>query len=167
MMKTIVSVLSIIGILFNIQIAKAQDSMHVNWISFNELHTKLLEDPKPVMVIFHAHWCATCLKMDSTTFQNEQVVEKLNRDYYVVKMDVESKDTVTFGSQVFINKRIKRVNPVHEIALLMASRENKPFSLPAIVFLDESFTPISRYFQFLDAKNLYQILDSDSRSAKN
>lgn len=61
-----------------------------------------------------------------------------------------------------MNKRVKKVNPVHDIALLMASRKDKPFSLPAIVLLDDKFTVEARYFQFLDAKAMEKILTREN-----
>jgi hypothetical protein len=75
-------------------------------------------------------------------------------------MNVESKDTIVFGNQVFINKRINKRNSVHQIPLLMASQKNKEFSLPALVFLDENFKATARYFQYLNTKQLLEILVS-------
>ncbi len=144
--------------IFSFQFANAQEKAQVNWISFTELHAAFIANPKPVMINFYADWCSVCLKMDKTTFQDQQIIDKLNRDFYVVRMNVESNDTIHFGNQVFVNKRINRVNPVHEIAQMLASRKDRLFSLPAIVFLDAEFTPRSRYFQYLDVKTLMSIL---------
>lgn len=73
-------------------------------------------------------------------------------------MNVESAETIVFGNKTFTNKRIKKVNPVHELPLLLASRKNKPFSLPAFILFDEKFIAKSRYFQFLDEVALLSIL---------
>lgn len=134
-------------------------SSAINWISFEQLNDSLKINPKPVFVYFNADWCGVCKQMDRFTFKDEHVVETLNKNYYAINMNVETKDTVVFGEQVFVNKRIKKANPVHEIALLMASRKDKPFSVPAIVLLDESFVAKARYFQFLDADAMSKILN--------
>ena len=87
---------------------------------------------------------------------------ELNNNYYSVKMNVETNDTIVFGDQIFVNERRDKRNPVHQIPLLMASRTDKPFSLPAMVIFDENFSPIARYFQFIDAEQLLLILKGES-----
>lgn len=136
----------------------AQSNETINWISFQQLNDSLKIKPKKVFVNFYADWCVYCKKMEGTTFTDSNLVKVLNRDFYAVKMNVESRDTIEFGEQIFFNKRVKRVNPVHEIPLLMASQKGKPFSLPAFVLFDENFIAVSRYFQFLSADELSFII---------
>lgn len=130
----------------------------VNWLSFEQLNDSIQVKPKKVFIDFYADWCTPCIKMQKEVFTDSLIVEILNKDYYAVKMNVETKDTIYFGEHVFINERIKRRNPVHQIPLLMARQKNKPFSLPALVFLDERFKATARYFQYLNVKQLTKIL---------
>lgn len=73
-------------------------------------------------------------------------------------MNIETEEKIIFGGQTFVNNRIKKVNPVHEIALLLASRKNKPFSLPAYIVYNEKFEAEARYFQYLDVPALLKII---------
>lgn len=141
-------------------IVKAQDPIGVQWISFGQLHDSLRRHPKKVFIDFYADWCAPCLKMEEVAFKDPEVVRKLNKDFYAVKMNVESTDTIVFGPQSFTNKQANKPNPLHEIPLLLASRKNTPFTLPALVFMDSSFNAQARYFQYLDAAQLLSILDN-------
>lgn len=136
----------------------AQDADEIQWLSFEALEDSLKANPKPVFIEFYADWCAPCRRMAKETFKDKEVVGILNSTYYAVKMHVETKDTIYFGGQEFINENIKKVNAIHQIPLLMASRKDAPFSLPAMVIFDEKFEAKARYFQFLDAEQLEKIL---------
>ena len=139
----------------------AQQAETINWLSFEQLNDSLQVKPKKVFVNFYADWCVFCKKMERTTFTNPGLAKILNEDFYAVKMNVESKDTIKFGEQIFVNKRSKRINPVHEIPLLMARQKDKPFSLPAFILFDENFIAKGRYFQFLSVEELSFILKTE------
>ncbi|NQX85495.1 MAG: thioredoxin family protein [Flavobacteriaceae bacterium] len=137
----------------------AQQNNEVNWLTFEQLEEVLKVAPKKVFIEFYTDWCVYCKKMDRVAFRDKRVVEKLNKDYYVVRMNAESSDTIAFGGTTFRNKQLtKQRNPIHEIPLLLASRENYPFSLPAMVILDEEFKIIKRYFEYMDSKTLLEVL---------
>ncbi|UII75393.1 thioredoxin family protein [Flagellimonas sp. HMM57] len=131
----------------------------INWLSFEQLETALAEKPKKVFIDFYADWCTYCKKMDKAAFQNPEVIKRLNTAYYAVKMNAEHKDSIQFGGDVFYNKELgKKRNPTHEIPLLLASREDVPFSLPAVLVLDEYFQVKARYFEYLSPKKMVKIL---------
>lgn len=126
-------------ILFSGTFARAQNAEKIHWINFNQLNDSLKVNPKKVFVTFFADWCSFCKQMDRETFTDKNVIEVLNKDYYAVKMNIESTETIYFGEQVFTNQRSKKINPIHEIALALVSRKNHVFSLPAMIFFDKQF----------------------------
>ena len=98
-------------------------------------------------------------KMDKVAYQDPKVISILNSEYYAVKMNAESKDTITFEGKKFYNEELgKSRNPTHQIPLLLASRKGYPFSLPATIILDEQFQVIRREFQYISAKKMVRIL---------
>lgn len=158
-MKSSVIFCFFIGVvLFSGTFARAQKAEKVHWITFNQLNDSLNVNPKKVFVTFYANWCSFCKQMDRETFTDKKVIEVLNKDYYAVKMNIESTDTIHFGQQVFTNGRSKKINAIHEIALLLASRKDHIFSLPAMIFFDKQFVAKERYFQFIDPKNFANII---------
>lgn len=133
----------------------------INWLTFEQLEDSLELKPKKVFIDFYAEWCAYCKKMDQVAFKSPDVISKLNSEYYAVKMDAETEDTIVFGGQEFENEDFgKERNAVHEIPKMLASREGMPFSLPAIVVLDRSFRVTDRYFEYLTPKRMLKILDN-------
>ncbi|WP_299533175.1 thioredoxin family protein [Ulvibacterium sp.] len=139
--------------------ARAQEN-HINWLSFEQLEDSLATQPKKVFIDFYADWCAYCKKMDKAAFRDSRVISKLNNDYYAVKMNAETTDTIVFGGETFVNNQLKKKrNPTHEIPLLLASRENYPFSLPAIIVLNQKFEVTERYFEYLSPMQMLEALE--------
>ncbi|MCB4807422.1 thioredoxin family protein [Tamlana sp. 62-3] len=158
-MKLKLVILSTLLGLYIQQTIIAQNTNAINWLSFSQLEDSLAIKPKKVFINFYADWCVYCKKKDKVAFKDKSVISKLNKDYYAVKMNAETTDTITFGNETFINKEIgKKRNPTHQIPLLLASRKNIPFSLPATVILNEQFIISERFFEYLDSEKLLDLL---------
>nr|WP_299339220.1 thioredoxin fold domain-containing protein [Allomuricauda sp.] len=151
-------IICVLMLLFPLQGKAQQDP--IEWLSFEQLEDSLSVKPKKVFINFYADWCAYCKKMDKAAFKDTEVISKLTSEYYAVKMNAETTDTITFGGETFINKQFgKNRNPTHEIPLLLASRGNYPFSLPAMIVLNEKFEVTERYFEYLSPKQLLRALN--------
>lgn len=141
-MKTNTSFFKKIGLtvtlaLFTI-ITNAQE---VTWISFTEAValTASEENPKKVFIDVYTDWCGWCKKMDKDTFQNPQVAQYMEDNFYMVKMDGEGKEDITFKGKTykFIPSGRKGY---HELAAaLMQGR----LSYPTTIFLDEEMNMLS------------------------
>ena len=129
------------------------------WLSFEQLETALQQESKPVLLFFYADWCAYCKKMERYAFKNKKVVKQLNREFYVVRMNAETTEPITFEGTTFYNNEVEiKRNPTHQLAKLLASRKNKPFTLPAIVLLDKDFKVINRRFTYLTSSQLIDFI---------
>ncbi|MDG0967778.1 MAG: thioredoxin family protein [Flavobacteriaceae bacterium] len=138
---------------------EAQDDVEINWKTWPELEQAIKEEPKPIFIFFHAKWCAYCKKIERKIFKRPEVIAKLNSKYYAVEMDVKLTDTITFDGVKFINKQtLTKRNGIHEIPLLLASREGIPFSLPATIILNKDFTFKERFFEYYTSKQLLKFL---------
>ncbi|PVW15055.1 thioredoxin family protein [Marixanthomonas spongiae] len=140
-------------------ITKAQNPDEIQWKTWPELEQALKKEPKPVFIFFHADWCVYCKKIERVVFNKLAVIQKINKNYYAVEMNVESTDTITFDTVEFKNTQARtQRNSVHEIALLLASRKGQPFSLPATLILNEDFTVKKRIFEYYTAQQLLKVL---------
>ncbi len=142
---------------FSIAYSQVQE---IKWLSFAQLEDSLTVKPKKVFIDFYADWCAYCKKMDKAAYSDPKVIALLNADYYAVKMNTESRDSIVFGGDIFYNKEFgQKRNPVHQIPLLLASRDERPFTLPAIVIMNEKFQVIKRYFEYIPPKKMLKLLE--------
>lgn len=146
-------------LLLALSLVQAQQA-GVQWLSFEQLEDSLAVEPRRVLIDFYADWCAYCKKMDEAAFRDPEVLKALGRDYYAVRMNVESQDTIHFGGTKYLNREHgSKRNPVHEIPLLLASREGKPFTLPAVIILDKAFRIRNRYFEYIPPAAMRRILE--------
>lgn len=148
-------------ILMTLSININAQNTKINWISFEQLEDSLKENPKKVFISFYADWCLYCKKMDKVAFRDKDVIRILNTDYYAIKMNAESKDTIIFEGEKYMNKQLgKKRRPTHEIPILLASRKNKSFTLPVTLILNENFNVEKRFFEYLSPKQLLSVLNS-------
>ena len=142
-----------------LQSADAQRKSQVQWISFEQLEDSLSKKPKKVFIDFYTGWCTYCRKMDKEVFTKPAVAEILNNQYYAVKMDAETTDTIRFDGQFFVNKSTaKRRRGIHELAFLLGQRDGQ-FAPPTMLVLDSEFTVKRRYFEYMHSKQLLEALE--------
>ena len=144
-----------VGLFFLSFIPKAK----VDWLTFESLEVALNKEPKKVVVHFYADWCAFCKKMEQSVYTKPEIIDILEADYYVVKFNVESQDSIQFGGQTFVNLNVgKRRNAFHQIPEFLAGRKDRPLELPATVILDEDFNIKQRFYRYIPPKEMLTIL---------
>lgn len=116
----------------------------VNWISFEELEKLYASQPKPIIVDLYTNWCGWCKEMDRTTYSNAKVAAYINENYYAVKYNAESTDSVRFNQMKYgFNRGLK----TNELALYLSFGER---SYPNTIFLstiDARPAPLSGYMK--------------------
>ncbi len=120
----------------------------INWVTLEQAVELQKKSPKKIMMDVYTSWCGPCKMLDRNTFQNADVIDYVNKNYYAVKFNAEGKEAVVFKGKTYSNPsynpaKAKRRNSQHQLAGAFGVR-----SYPTILFLDESanvITPIIGY----------------------
>ena len=123
--------------------SSAAQLQEINWMSLEQAMELQKKNPKKIMMDVYTNWCGPCKMLDKNTFQNKDVVEYVNKNYYAVKFNAEGDSTVDYDGRTFSNPNFKpelaqRRNGVHEL-----TRYLKVSAYPTIVFFDENAKMIS------------------------
>ena len=114
----------------------------IQWMDFENAMKLNQSNPKKVFIDVYTGWCGWCKRMDATTFKDSSVVKYMNDNYYCVKLDAETKDSLHYKDHTFGYKPEYKANEL-AVALL-----NGQMGYPSYVFMDEQsnlLTPISGY----------------------
>ena len=104
-------------------------SEDINWMSFEEMQEAYAKNPKPVLIDLYTDWCGWCKHMDKTTYKNAKVIAYINKNYYAVKYNAESKEDVVFNNKTYsFNAKYK----TNDLAIYLSFGE---LSYPNSIFL--------------------------------
>jgi thioredoxin-related protein len=147
-------VLSTITVHFQ-AVSQTDTKTKVNWITLEQADELRKQEPRKVLIDVYTDWCGWCKRMDATTFTNSDLVEYVNDNYYMVKLDAEQKEPITIGGKTyeFVEQGRRGYNQIAKELL------QGKMSYPTIVFLDENMNMIQPLPGYRDAKELMPILE--------
>lgn len=127
----------------------------IQWLTIEEAAEKMKEDPRPIIIDLYARWCYWCKVMDKQTYKHDKVVEYINKKFYPVKFDAETRETIQWKSQDFSFNKDAKMN---EFSLYMTngqlsfpttviytSLNEAPAAIPGFMSPDE-IEPVLKYF---------------------
>ena len=128
----------------------------IDWIDIETAQERLKEEPRKMIVDVYTNWCGWCKKMDAGAFSHPVIVAYINKHYYAVKLNAESKQDIHFKGQKYINPNPEKSRPTHELASIAAV--NGRLGFPTIVYIDENLNLLSQVPGFMDAKGIEPII---------
>jgi thioredoxin-related protein len=120
-----------------LQVSFSQTEAHglVNWLTFEEAQKKNKEVNKPFIIDIYTDWCGWCKHMIKTTYSNPGIASYINANFYPVKFDAETKDTIEYNGKIY-----KPLSPqprtAHELAIKFLGNS---LSYPSTMFVTNKF----------------------------
>lgn len=137
----------VFAIVFSINIyaqsSNSSSGTEINWISLEEAERMMDKEPRKVIVDVYTDWCGPCKMMNNTTFKDPKVVAYVNKNYYAIKFNAESKETIRFKGNEYRNdgydpSRGSGRNSTHDLTKAIAPVQGR-IAYPTIVYMDEEF----------------------------
>lgn len=111
----------------------------LNWLTLDEAQAINNVEGKRFVVDMYTTWCGWCKKMDAQTFNDPEVKAYLDKNFFVIKMDAETRDTITFKGKDYEWKPGGRKG-INTLALELLGGQQ---SYPTIVYLDAELNKIT------------------------
>lgn len=162
-MMTVLLRLFIFSILFflfgtDYSLAQKKEKESIRWITFSQLKDSMAVKPKKIFIDIYTDWCGPCKLMDKKVFPKKDVIRLMNENYYAVKLNSETADSLNFNGKDYFLKPYKTtvINElVAEIGL-----EAGHLSYPTMVILDENYEVIYRYPGMLNLELMIDVLET-------
>jgi len=114
-------------------------------------------EPRPVVVFLYADWCRYCKAMENTTFKKQDIIEKLNADFYFVRFDGEQRESVTLVEKIYNFKPSGNETGMHELAMALGTIDGQ-VNYPTLVVVNERFDILYQYAGYMKFRELEKLL---------
>lgn len=125
--------------------------------SFTELSMLQQKERRPVLVFLHTDWCKYCFAMKKKTFTDERVINLLNKSFYFIMLNGETKENITFNGHTFTYKPSGTTTGTHELAEALATIDGR-VEYPGLVILNAGNEIAFQDNSFLTKEQLFNIL---------
>ena len=85
--------------------SQGQVTNEINWIPLEKAKKYAKKYDKNIFVYFHKKDCPYCEEMKRETLSDQTVIDLINHNFFPVKIDSRTKDTIYYNNKVFGNQQ--------------------------------------------------------------
>ena len=124
---------------------------------FEQIDSLQKIETRPLFVFIHTTWCKYCNAMEQTTFKDKIIIAELNKKYYAIFLNAETKEDIFFKNHLFKYKATGYNIGSHELAEQLANI-NGQIAFPTICILNPKTEIILQQSSYTSSADLKQIL---------
>ena len=106
----------------------------LNHYSANDLDSLQYVEERPVVFFINTDWCSICLAMENKVLKSQAVLKELNKNYYLIILDAESKEDIVYKGKRYVYEATGIDEGKHQLAMSLA-RKNGTVSFPSTVIM--------------------------------
>jgi thioredoxin-related protein len=126
----------------------------LKWYTLEEAVSQNKIKKKKILIDLYTDWCGWCKVMDKNTFSNDHVIQYINKNFYPVKFNAETRESITFNNKTY-NYVGGKGRGYNELALTLCGGR---LSYPTVVFIDEDLNVIQPIQGYQEPKDFFKII---------
>lgn len=138
----------------------AQEELMV--YEFEDLARLQSQEQRPIFVFLTAEWCRYCKSVERISFEDDEVIRKLNTEFYTILFDIEDEREIKLFGRNFRFKSTGLNTGVHELAELIGTVDGV-LNTPTFIVFDSNLRIQYQYGGFMDTDEIMTLLSSATR----
>lgn len=122
----------------------AEKEVSIKWFSMNDIDSLSALKDKKIVIDVYTTWCPPCKKMDEYTFKDRRIINYINTNFYPIKFNGESQQTLTFKGEVYLPTK-KTHSLTHSLSIS---------AYPTLLFFDEKGNLITKEAKFFSPNEM-------------
>jgi thioredoxin-related protein len=128
--------------------SQGQVTNEINWISLEKAKKYAKKYDKNIFIYFYKKDCPYCEEMKRETFSDQTVINLINHNFFAVKIDSRTKDTILYKGLKYSNQQpishgsTFRHDFYHEVARFKRNGEDLT-TTPTLVLFNSKFEKIN------------------------
>lgn len=127
----------------------------IKWLTWAQMQEAQKKEKRKVFIDVYTDWCGWCKRMDANTFSHPEIVSYVNQNFYAVKFDAETKETINFKG-VDYKYVASGYRGYNELAAEILSGQ---LSYPTTVYMDENMDMIFPVPGYQEPKLFEQVIN--------